>query len=624
MNKSKFLKKSLAMLLALMLVVAMIPLSAAAAEEYTPKSTVEPVAVTGSPFAGDPVATGDGWTVEFGYKDAAPEIAIRLGHTEESIRYIKNDGTYSDATASGATIQLWYDKDTKLPAPLQFQVFKTSDTSSYSKTYTINWSVASASSEITVKSAKLGAKGEYAGVVDNAAGTIKFTVPFGYNGDKTLKVEANDGVDTSGIAAFGGTIASNTVKGVAQVVTLRAENGEATKDYTITVEEADALTAFALGEYTGTFEKKADDNSLESGNIIVNLPAGTAKDADGKLLMTPTFTVGSDYKKVEIAKAAGKDSITSGKEYDFAYALDQGNTGVAITVTSDIDTTRTYTLKLVVDQTSTAISDFTVKDSNAFVATGVVDGKNLSAELSKEANLAAATTEVVFSVPTGTKVKVGTENEVTAADGKATVILTKGYSAPLSVVVTSADGKFIAYYTLTLTKAEAANTAPAINAAKVTVTVDTKKVEYTGTVSGQTITFNVPYSLTAAQVKGGTFTFAKTAQTKEVGNVEFDANDIFGAKAENTVKVTSDSGDVVTYKLVFTKAAANTGKAISDFILTKADNVNLVEYSTTYNVTASGDKLKITLPKTVKDNAAANKDKYKTTFTLSEVHRLLF
>ena len=32
MNKSKFLKKSLAMLLALMLVVAMIPLSASAAE----------------------------------------------------------------------------------------------------------------------------------------------------------------------------------------------------------------------------------------------------------------------------------------------------------------------------------------------------------------------------------------------------------------------------------------------------------------------------------------------------------------------------------------------------------------------------------------------------------------
>ena len=49
MKKSKFLKKSLAMLLAVMLVVAMIPLSAAAAE--TPvisQITVNDVVATGS------------------------------------------------------------------------------------------------------------------------------------------------------------------------------------------------------------------------------------------------------------------------------------------------------------------------------------------------------------------------------------------------------------------------------------------------------------------------------------------------------------------------------------------------------------------------------------------------
>ena len=45
MKKSKFLKKSLAMLLAVMLVVAMIPLSAAAA--YEPAYDVTPVSLSG-------------------------------------------------------------------------------------------------------------------------------------------------------------------------------------------------------------------------------------------------------------------------------------------------------------------------------------------------------------------------------------------------------------------------------------------------------------------------------------------------------------------------------------------------------------------------------------------------
>ena len=108
--------------------------------------------------------------------------------------------------------------------------------------------------------------------------------------------------------------------------------------------------------------------------------------------------------------------------------------------------------------------------------------------------------------------------------------------------------------------------------------------------------------------------FAKTAQTKEVGSIVF-AADPFASTASNTIKVTSDSGDIVTYKIVFTKAAAQTGKSISDFILTEATNVNLVDYNPTYTVSASGDKLKVSLPQTV---ISAKSETYQTTFTLSE------
>ena len=66
MKKSKFLKKSLAMLLAVMLVVAMIPLSAAAAVgDYTPVGQPTLAAGTGSSFSADPTVSGNTYTVNF-------------------------------------------------------------------------------------------------------------------------------------------------------------------------------------------------------------------------------------------------------------------------------------------------------------------------------------------------------------------------------------------------------------------------------------------------------------------------------------------------------------------------------------------------------------------------------
>ena len=59
MKKSKFLKKSLAMLLAVMLVVAMIPLSAAAAEGVTVNVNGKPATSNGTEYT----AEASGYTV---------------------------------------------------------------------------------------------------------------------------------------------------------------------------------------------------------------------------------------------------------------------------------------------------------------------------------------------------------------------------------------------------------------------------------------------------------------------------------------------------------------------------------------------------------------------------------
>src|SRR5699024_9068757 len=113
MKKSKFLKKSLAMLLAVMLVVAMIPLSAAAAVgDYTPVGAPTLAAGTDSSFSAEPTPSGSTYTVNFNYEDGSePDLTITTRGTAERIRYVV-DGTYTTTNSSSVTINLTDDEDT--------------------------------------------------------------------------------------------------------------------------------------------------------------------------------------------------------------------------------------------------------------------------------------------------------------------------------------------------------------------------------------------------------------------------------------------------------------------------------------------------------------------------------
>ena len=115
-----------------------------------------------------------------------------------------------------------------------------------------------ASTEATVTSATLGTgDNKYTGVVDNAANTIKFTVPYGYatsSGDKTVEVKVNDTASiTGGYTQFKGTIETNEIKGKADSFTLTSQLGTNPETWTVTVKEADALTAISLGDVEGEF-----------------------------------------------------------------------------------------------------------------------------------------------------------------------------------------------------------------------------------------------------------------------------------------------------------------------------------------------------------------------------------
>ena len=634
MKKSKFLKKSLAMLLAVMLVVAMIPLSAAAAVgDYTPVGAPTLAAGTDSSFSADPTPSGSTYTVNFNYEaDSAPNLVVNTVGVNEQIRYVDSNGQYT-TVANGTVIALADDEDTAgVGNTFTFWVVKSAtETDAISAPYTVNWTMGEASTEATVTSATLGTgDNKYTGVVDNAANTIKFTVPYGYatSGDKTVEVKVNDTASiTGGYTQFKGTIETNEIKGKADSFTLTSQLGTNPETWTVTVKEADALTAISLGDVEGEFgietaQTDSANEGYENGAITFNMPADTAP-VEGKLNLVPTFTIGSAYTKVEVETASGDyKEIKSGEEFDFAYLYT--NKSAKLKVTSPDNTSREYTLKMVIDGTSTAITGFTVTDDDNFEATGTVNGTALSAQLSSEASL-PGNVKIVFDVATNADVIIDSTTK-TSANGKATFDSLAVTTQPITVKVISPDDSRQATYTLTITKAEDANKNPQITSGKLTIDKGTNdEAEYTASISGSTITFTVPYSTTFEKIDDtDDYTWAKTAQTK-IDSFTFtpdsDGN-YFGDKANNTIVVSSDGKGAVTYKVVFNKEAAQTGKSISDFILTQAGNTALVEYKTTYDVTASGTQFNITLPQSVINAAKTGTQKYNVNFTLSEGAKL--
>ena len=181
------------------------------------------------------------------------------------------------------------------------------------------------SSEATITSAKLD---DISGVVNNADHTIDITVPYGYDvTDSELEIKTNDtaSLDTE-VTSFTGTVETNKKKGTPMTVVLRAQDMVDPQPYTITVKEADALTAISIDDVAGEIEiATADasdyDKGYETGTITFNMPAGTkAEEVDGEdqLMLVPTFTIGSalqgseaerrrpeGWRGVQLRRAAG-------------------------------------------------------------------------------------------------------------------------------------------------------------------------------------------------------------------------------------------------------------------------------------------------------------------------------
>ena len=387
MKKSKFLKKSLAMLLAVMLVVAMIPLSAAAAE--TPvisQITVNDVVATGS---------GDAYTAEIADPGTGDvKVAVTLQNGVGSI----NKGTLTDGryviTLSAA------EKEAK---SVSFDVYDTDGVKT--ATVTVTYTVTAKNTDTSIKS--LTVDGMYdVSYVGNAYTVV---VPYGSTASSAKVVLNNDKASVDGASKDGNAyvVTGLTIDGNATSFTVTAESGNKAA-YTVKLVSAKAFTEFSVaGERKAADISRVTENYAGDKTVEIHMPYGTKADDKGSYKFTPTFTKAYESAKITYMENGEEKELVSGTEYDLGkmttLTADNSINGATVTLTVKYSegNTETWTLSFEVPTKDPVAA---IKGLSVSNYTATIDGTKIALELPKTVRDAA--TDIVLTASTDTTVQL--------------------------------------------------------------------------------------------------------------------------------------------------------------------------------------------------------------------------
>ena len=515
MNKSKFLKKSLAMLLALMLVVAMIPLSAAAATELPDltKLYIDTFAIN-----------AENGTFESNVADDATQITLRaeqdsmgmVGGTTADLYVVKPDssatlpivdksGTTPNYT-KGATVKFseGWATETEEGYELTLRVSSGSVYEDYK--VVLNKVVPSATTNL--QNANKG-KGVYEVQVNNASKMVSLTVPkdFPFAGeDAQFTVETQDGAEirtsgggsatVTGPNSFG--VYTISVDALTETFTVDSDSDDVHTTWTISVNAVDNLTAFSLGDYEGTINQATH-------TVTVEVPRADLYNEYGKLQHIAT-TVNYDTYDLQSTITIDGAKYADGAAFVIPVADDAGNlidedNGIVLNC-AGIDGVQKYNLVVkVVESSSTAIKSALFKQnaSTPLEYIETVDGTTISAVLPNGTTLNDLRVILYTDKADHVKSISGFEkngNTDEFIDGMDSWVSYKGgsdFTIDLSkdriITVTAENGK-TQTYTLSASLAETKTEATI----KSIYLRDENGVSYEGSVTNNTITFNnIPY-----------------------------------------------------------------------------------------------------------------------------------
>ena len=522
MKKSKFLKKSLAMLLALMLVVAMIPLSASAAQTQPALNYL---------YVNDLTVANENGTFEVDahYESTGVELSI----APNALNYGGKEGKlYVLETKTSEKKEV-----TATDYPFAFSTYATSAPNSTGHTtwtlslqlvdangkqvgdlmkVVVNGVAVSTSASLDVNSATEGT-GSYDVDINNGSHEIILTVPKGaiargshFRVATQDNATIDDGPGADATPVTGGTttgsydnyydVAVSATDGAYILVT--SESGKNQARWDITVKEVGVLTSFALGDYKGTINQST--NTIE---VVLPKSLGTDKYGDSINVVLPVIF--EQYGNEKDIKIAGTDyennqSFNAGKLIDNTTSSPKYSQSFTIKVdAAGYDELQTYTLTVrLAESENTAIKRAFF---NGIEAT--IDGDQITAVMPTKTNLEEVKIDLYTDINddigdisvSGARFVSGTVNDGNAINGMKHWVSSidanwnNGQPEGIDIskgkqIVVEAENGDTQTYVLSAT-VETNSTEAKMN--KIYIKGNGQEIE--GTISGNTITFTVPY-----------------------------------------------------------------------------------------------------------------------------------
>ena len=524
MKKSKFLKKSLAMLLALMLVVAMIPLSASAAQTQPALNYLYVNGLT--------VANENGtFEVDAHYESTG----VKLSYAAGALNYGGKTGSLVVLETKTSNTKEVTDADYEF----SFDTYATSAANSTGHTtwtltlrlldadkkqvgsdlkVVVNGVAVSTTASLDVNSATEGT-GSYDVDINNGSHEIILTVPKN-SASTTNPAHFRVATQDNAVLSVGGKNTTFTpVTGTATTnqydhyydvavsatdgayILVTSESGKNQARWDITVKEVGVLTSFALGDYTGTI----NENAAGGPAVEVVLPKSLGTNEYGKPVDITLPVIFEQYGNEGTIKIDGKP-YESGDPFNVGKLINETNYTKPFTITMDAagyDNLQTYKLTVrLAESENTAIKRAFF---NGIEAT--IDGDQITAVMPTKTNLEEVKIDLYTDINddigdisvSGASFVSDTVNDGNAINGmKHWVSSTDAYwnnGVPEGIdiskgkqVVVEAENGDTQTYVLSAT-VETNSTEAKMN--KIYIKGDGQEIE--GAISGNTITFTVPY-----------------------------------------------------------------------------------------------------------------------------------
>ncbi len=406
MNKSKFLKKSLAALLAVMLVVAMVPLSAAAAD----LPALTKIYVDGD----EKTANGKEFTANYTEGSTTVDIAAELPYgtkleayaTEDGLTAVQNSAKATAITGTAGTYNI-----SSFPEGIVYLRLQDNDGAGRANvTYTLKLVEVEPDMKTGVVAVEVTSDGKDNGLlnatIDQENLTINVEAAYGFGNAGKIALTPVAGGDILEMDDSEATNDEITVLNTGDTQFKVKAGGESTV-WTIKVTKIGALLDF-------TVAGKQGEINHEDATITVNLTLDDIKNEYGEKVTDPELvveysTITNTTATAEIATAGTWADLVSGKKAKFT-GLDAGlnpdgsvkhttMTGVKVKNGSDGADYR-YTLKVVIP----ASTDTTVSYAAIGGVEATVDGTNITAVLDKDTTGAQT---LRLHVPVGAKVTPG-------------------------------------------------------------------------------------------------------------------------------------------------------------------------------------------------------------------------